>query len=87
MFTQDTIRLVVEFKDFDRNVISPDNVTLTIYDESQNIIEVITDDIVQDKTKYYYDYQAIDSDFIFEFSGFYNAKKVLARQLVKTKFN
>lgn len=101
MLRGDTVRLVVEFKDFDGKTIHPENVTLKIYDTKQKLIETITDNIQQDGTKYYYDYTATDqdnnkyyydhtaadSDFIFEFSGFYNDKIVLSRQLVKVKFN
>lgn len=86
MIANDTVRLVVEFKDFNRNTIVPVDVTLKIYDKNKNLLETITDNIVQDGTKYVYDYTATDSDFIFEFSGFYNDKIVLARQLVQVKF-
>lgn len=87
MIANDTIRLVVEFKDFNGRTINPDNVTLKIYDKKKNLIEEITENIKQDGTKYYYDYTTTDSDFIFEFSGFYNDKIVLSRQLVKVQFN
>ena len=86
MLAKDTIRLFVEFKDFDGKIIHPTNITLKIYDKKQNLIETITDNIIQETTKYYYDYLATDSDFIFEFSGFYNDKAVLSRQLVTVKF-
>lgn len=87
MIANDTIRLVVEFKDFNGRTINPDNVTLKIYDKKKNLIEEITENIKHDGIKYYYDYTATDSDFIFEFSGFYNDKIVLSRQLVKVQFN
>ncbi len=86
MIANDTVRLIVEFKDFNGNTIVPENVSLKIYDTKQNLIETVTDNIVHDSTKYYYDYTATDSDFIFEFSGFYNNKTVLSRQLVTVKF-
>lgn len=86
MIAQDTIRLNVEFKDFNGNVIQPNDVTLKIYNTKKELLETITEGIVQERTKYYYDYLATDSDFIFEFSGFYNDKAVLSRQLVTVKF-
>ncbi|MCJ7841771.1 hypothetical protein MUB24_12850 [Lederbergia sp. NSJ-179] len=88
MYAKDTVRLCVEFKDFDGNPINPENVKLTIYDTNQAVIEKITDGIVDNETgQYFYDYIAADSDFIFEFSGFYFDKPVLSRQLVQVKFN
>lgn len=86
MIAQDTIRLNVEFKDFNGNVIQPNDVKLKIYNTKKELLETITEGIVQERTKYYYDYLATDSDFIFEFSGFYNDKAVLSRQLVTVKF-
>ena len=85
MLSQDTIRLVVEFRDFAGKVIHPTNITLKIYDEDEKLITTITEGINTDTTKYYYDYQA-DQTFIFEFSGIYNGLPVLARQLQKVKF-
>lgn len=87
MFTKDTVRLVVQFKDFNGTAINPDNVKLTIYDKQEEIIEEITDEIIDlSQGNYHYDYVAPEHDFIFEFSGVYNNKSVLARQLVQTKF-
>lgn len=86
MIANDTVRLIVEFKDFNGNTIVPENVSLKIYDTKQVLIETITDGITQLNNQYYYDYTATDSDFIFEFSGFYNNKTVLSRQLVTVKF-
>jgi len=86
LIANDTVRLVVEFKDFDGRTIAPDNITLKIYDTKQTLIQTITDGISQLNSQYYYDYTATDSDFIFEFSGFYNNKTVLSRQLVTVKF-
>ena len=88
MIKNDTARLVVQFRDFNGNAITPDNVKLTIYDKQENIIKTITEGIIDlAQGNYFYDYEATDSDFIFEFSGFYFEKPVLARQLVQVKFN
>lgn len=85
MYTHDTIRLIVEFKDFNGNAITPTDIKLTIYDVNEEIVEVIEQDINKDDNRYYYDYVA-QNDFIFEFSGIYDNKPVLARKLQKTKF-
>lgn len=87
MIANDTVRLVVEFKDFKGNTIFPNDVKLKIYDTQHKLIETITEGIIKQNNQYYYDYTATDSDFIFEFSGFYNDKIVLSRQLVKVKFS
>lgn len=87
MYSKDTARLIVSFKDFDGNAINPENVRLTVYDNKQVLIETITEGIFNlSNGTYQYDYTA-DSDFIFEFSGIYFGKPVLARQLVQVKFN
>lgn len=88
MYTNDTVRLCVQFRDFEGKPINPENVKLTIYDINQAVIEEITEEIVDlADGKYHYDYIATNSDFIFEFSGFYFDKPVLSRQLVRVKFN
>lgn len=86
MYTKDTVRCHVSFKDFDGKPITPEDIILTIYDTQHEVIETITTGIVDETNgKYYYDYVA-DKDFIFEFSGIYFGKPILSRQLVKTKF-
>lgn len=87
MFSKDTARLVVNFKDFDGNSIKPEDVTLTIYNEMEEIVETITENIVEVIDGYYFDYVLPEHDFTFEFKGTFNEFPVLARQLVKTKFN
>lgn len=88
MYSKDTVRLIVLFRDFNGNAITPDDVKLTIYKTDQEIVEEITDGIINNSNgNYHYDFVATDSDFIFEFSGVYFEKPVLARQLVQTKFN
>jgi len=84
----DTVRLVVQFRDFNGNAINPTDVKLTIYDLQEEIIEAITNGIVDlTQGNYQYDYtDTTGSDFVFEFSGVFNDKPVLARQEVKIKF-
>lgn len=87
MFVNDTVRLVAQFRDFNGNAINPDNVKLTIYNKQQEIIETITEGITDNtQGNFHYNYVATNSDFIFEFSGFFNSKPVLSRQLVQVKF-
>lgn len=87
MLKGDTARLCVTFKDFDGNIIVPEDVKLTIYDKNKLEELVITEGIISlDSGSYFYDYTA-ESDFIFEFSGIYFSKPVLARQEVSIKFN
>lgn len=87
MIKNDTARLNVQFRDVNGNAITPENVVLKIYDKQENLTETITEGIVDlSQGNYFYDYTATDSDFIFEFSGFYFEKPVLARQLIQVKF-
>ncbi len=87
MFSNDTIRLIVQFRDFNGQPINPTDVKLTIYDKQQ-VDETITDGIINiEQGNYQYDYtDTTNSDFVFEFSGVFNDKTVLARQEVKIKF-
>lgn len=87
MYTKNTVRLVVQFKDFNGKEIEVENVELTIYDLKQEILEEITEGITKKDNEYYYDFEAPEHDFIFEFKGFYFDKPILARQKVKVKFN
>lgn len=88
MYTKDTVRLVVQFRDFSGNSIVPEDIKLVVYDSKQEILEKVTVGITDNGNgNYYYDYVAPDSDFIFEFSGIYNNKPVLSRQLIQVKFN
>lgn len=89
MFAKDTIRLIVQFRTFDGNKVTPENVKLTIYDKQQNVIEEITYGLSTDGLgKFEYEYtDATGSDFIFEYSGLFNEKPILARQEVNVKFN
>ncbi|HJF32208.1 MAG TPA: hypothetical protein K8V56_10620 [Sporosarcina psychrophila] len=85
-FSKDTIRLVVQFKDFNGISIVPQDIKLVIYDTKKEILETITTNIIQESGSFYHDYETPDKDFIFEYSGFFNMKKVLARQKVMVKF-
>lgn len=87
MYTKDTVRLVVQFKDFDGNPIEVEGVKLTIYDLKQEILKEVTNGINKKDNEYYYDFEAPEHDFIFEFKGFYFDMPILARQEVKVKFN
>ena len=88
MLKNDTVRLVVNFKDFEGNAINPTDVKLKIYVEKEAPIETITDEIINlSQGHYQYDYtDTVGSDFIFEYSGIFNDKPVLARQAVQIKF-
>lgn len=83
---KDTIRLVVQFRDFDGRSVSPQNVKLTIYDDKQQLLETISTNIEINNNTYFYDYVVPEHDFIYEFSGAHKGKPILARQSVNTKF-
>lgn len=89
MFAKDTILLSVQFKTFDGNKVTPNDVKLTIYDKQQTLIEEIIFGLATDgQGKFEYEYtDTTGSDFIFEFSGVFNEKPILARQEVNVKFN
>ena len=87
MFSKSTVRLVVQFKDFDGNKIIPEDIKLIIYDSKQEIQEEISAGIVDNGNgNFYYDFVAPEHDYIFEYSGVYHSKPVLARQQVSVKF-
>lgn len=83
---KDTIRLVVQFRDFDGHSVTPENVKLTIYNVKQEIVETISTNIEINNNTYFYDYVVPEHDFIYEFSGTHKGKPILARQSVNTKF-
>lgn len=88
VFRDDTARLLVEFKDYQGKVIHPDEVSLTIYDELENVTSQISaTQVKQDGNKYYYDYvHGMPTNYIFEFRGIYEYSPVLCRQFVKVVF-
>ena len=87
----DTIRLTGEFKDFDKNFVEPESVTLNIYDKSNIAIQSIT--ITTDNRigigLYYYDYVVpftIEEFFICEFLGMYRGNPILDREKISVSF-
>lgn len=89
MYQGDTIRLKVHFKNFSGQSIDPSDIKLTIYKSDKTKIEEIE---VDDSNKenvgvYFYDFVSIGlSEFVYEFSGLYNNKPILARDKVQIKF-
>lgn len=87
----DTIRLRVEFKDFNGNYADPTGITLKIYDAA---LQQIGNDIsigAGEKIStgiYEYDYTVPSGteEFIYEFSGTLNGSTVLGRLSVDTEF-
>jgi len=87
MLKKDTVRLLVFFKDFDGKVITPTDVKLTIYNTDETILEEITDGIIDNaQGNFHYDFVAPEHNFIFEYSGVYHSKPVLARQKITVNF-
>ena len=69
MFVKDTVRLKAEFRDFDGNLVSPDDVSLVIYDINYEIIEEIENITPVETGKYEYDYVLEDGATFFKFEG------------------
>jgi len=88
MFSNDTVRLKVKFRDFDGQAIEASGITLTIYSKQQVVITTITQDSLtkEDIGCFFYDYKVGTEDFIYEFSGLHNNKPVLSREQVQIKF-
>jgi hypothetical protein len=90
MIQGDTIQLRVHFKDFKGVAVDPENVTLTIYDKQQEIIEqFILDDTNRENVGvFYYDYVPASEldEFIFEFAGSYLNKPILSREKAVLSF-
>jgi hypothetical protein len=91
MYYGDTVRLVVNFVDFDGNMIDPTDIELKIYDSNQQLKETITIDnsYKQSTGVYQYDYPTPDDtqdDLIFEFRGMFNGKPILSRGRIKGEF-
>ncbi|MGE8004164.1 hypothetical protein [Lysinibacillus sp. NPDC093216] len=88
VFRNDTARLIVEFRDYKGNTIKPMNISLTIYDERENVIVTIeSSGIKQEDNIYFYDYTHSSRDnYIFEFKGMYENLPVLCRQFVEVAF-
>lgn len=88
MFSDDTVRLKVKFRDFDGQVIDPTEVTLTVYKINKEVITTITQNSLTKENVgcFFYDYTVGTEDFIYEFSGLYNNKPILSRDTVQIKF-
>jgi hypothetical protein len=90
MIQGDTIRLQVQFKTFTGDLVDPEGISLTIYDNARNVLETIpiTNENKESIGKYTYDYTPpLELDeFIFEFKGVYNNKPIVARDKVEIKF-
>jgi hypothetical protein len=88
MYIGDTIRLKAEFKNFDGEYFSPDNVVLKIYNISREIIEEINV-TPYEKGKYQYDYTIPGEEegpLYFEFCGTVGEKPVLRRSKIERKW-
>ena len=87
----DTIRLKCHFRTLDGRSVIPADVKLTIYNTNKQQIEQITldDTNKEDNGVYFYDYvlPMNQNEIIFEFSGVYNNKPILARDSVKIQFS
>lgn len=84
----DTVRLKAEFKDFDGEYISPDDVKLKIYDGSKQVIEEISV-APYEIGKYQCDYTVVGGypdPFYYEFTGMLGDKPVLGRSELKRKW-
>lgn len=91
MYTGDTVRLKVHFKTFDNGPVTPDDVTLTIYDKSKTQIEQfqLTSTDLLEIGVFYYDYtpaSELNESFVFEFAGRVNDKPIVVRDTVNLSF-
>ncbi|RIJ65317.1 hypothetical protein [Rummeliibacillus sp. POC4] len=89
MYQGDTIRLKVHFKNFNGQSIDPSDIKLTIYKSDKTKIEqfILDDSNKENVGVYFYDFVPIGlSEFVYEFSGLYNNKPILARDKVQIKF-
>ncbi|MGG2111059.1 hypothetical protein ABFY60_11145 [Lysinibacillus pakistanensis] len=89
VYSGDTARLFVEFRDFEGNTIQPDTVTLTIYNENEVVLKTITNgDIKQHDDMYFYDYTHKEKyNYIYEFNGKYLGYPIVARSSVNVVFS
>jgi len=87
----DTVRFRCHFKTFDGQSVEPTDVKLTIYDSQKQLIEefILDDSHKENVGIFYFDYvlPMNQSEIIFEFSGVYNNKPILARESLKIEFN
>ena len=90
IYQGDTVRLIVNFRTFDGQAIDPDNVTLTIYDETETQIEqfILDDTNRKDVGIFFYDYVTPDvqQELIYEFKGVHNHNPIIVRDSIETSF-
>lgn len=87
-FTGDTIRLKVNFNDFDDTAFDPEDVVLTIYDRNETVISTYQKSslIHSSSGVYMYDYvtPTKPNEFIYEFIGYQGEKPMTRRGTFKT---
>lgn len=89
MLIGDTVRLKAEFKDFDGEYRSPENVKLKIYDNAKNQIEDDIDVEPYEIGKYRYDYTISNKGvgpIVVEFQGELDSKPILGRITLDRKW-
>lgn len=88
VYVGNTVRLRAEFRDFDGNLVEPDDVTVTVYDQNKDSL-VSEPGVMEEPGKYYYDYvitRGNDMPVAFEFKGFIDGKPILGRQLISLQW-
>jgi len=90
IYSGDTVRLVVYFKNLNMQSVDPDSITLTIYNINQEQIEQITldDSNRKDVGVYFYDYVVPEDnqEIIYEFKGLDNNNPIIIRDSIKIEF-
>ncbi|OLS37916.1 hypothetical protein BTR22_05240 [Alkalihalophilus pseudofirmus] len=88
ILTGDTIRLRVHFKSYKGHPVDAEDVILTIYNKSLEVIETFKDTNKESNGVYFYDYKLPDEEqeFIFEFRGVYDEKPIISRGTFSSKF-
>lgn len=87
----DTVRLEVQFMDFDGIKVEATGVTLNIYDENNVALQSISLSSAnrQGIGEYYYDYEipyTVSDYIVYEFAGTHRERTILARDKVKVDF-
>lgn len=89
-FIGDTVRLCCHFRTFDGQLIDPDDIAITIYDEQSNVLHTspITSQNRESVGAYFYDYVVPNSsgDLTFEYKGTYETKPILSRNVINTRW-
>ena len=83
-----TVRLKAEFRDFNGEYVSPDNVILRIYDGYKKQVGEDIPVLPSDVGKYQYDYVIPDviGPLYFEFSGEIDGKPILGRTIIDKRW-